>query len=207
MLTSAAWSFTDPDEYALHARATRMEIAVTRPGCFAAKTTRIDLHRMWLQRFSDNLPRVAHFNHSPGRAIISFRTHAGPDILWDGKVEPIGLARHPECFAAFQRSSGPAHWGSLSLPIEDMAIVGETSGGEFTPPKELLYIVARPAALTRLLELHAAAGLLVRMPLRLSPTPKPRAASSRHSSPLWLIAFPQRTKVHRRSGPVDTPGS
>ena len=33
-------------------------------------------------------------------------------------------------------------------------------GGDFTPPKELTFIAARPAALTRLLELHAAAGLL-----------------------------------------------
>ena len=116
---------------------------------------------MWLQQFSDSLPRVAHFNHGPGRAIISFRTHAGPDILWDGKVEPAGLARHPECYSFFQRSSGPTHLGSMSLPIEDMGIVGETyGGGDFAPPKELTFIAPRPAALTRLLELHAAAGLL-----------------------------------------------
>ena len=116
---------------------------------------------MWLQRFSDSLPRVAHFNHSPGRAIISFRTHAGLELLWDGKVEPAGLARHPECYSFFQRSSGPTHLGAMSLPIEDMGIVGETyGGGDFAPPKELTFIAARPATLTRLLELHAAAGLL-----------------------------------------------
>ena len=161
MPTSSVWSFTDPDEFTARVRATSMELAITRSGRFAAKMIRIDLNRMWLQRFSDSLPRVAHFNHSPGRAIISFRTHAGLEILWDGKVEPAGLARHPECYSFFQRSSGPTHLGAMSLPIEDMGIVGETyGGGDFAPPKELTFIAARPAALTRLLELHAAAGLL-----------------------------------------------
>ena len=107
MPTSSVWSFTDPGEFTARVRATSMELAITRSGRFEAKVIRIDLNRMWLQRFSDSLPRVAHFNHGPGRAIISFRTHAGPDILWDGKVEPAGLARHPECYSFFHRSSGP----------------------------------------------------------------------------------------------------
>ena len=161
MPASAFWHFTDPDDFTARVRATSMELAITRPGHFAAKAVRIDLHRIWLQRFSDSLPRVAHFNHVRGRAIVSFRTRAGPDILWDGKVEPAGLARHPECYTFFQRSSGPTHLGSISLPIEDMAVVGETFGGcDFTPPKELIFITPRPAALTKLLDLHAAAGLL-----------------------------------------------
>jgi transcriptional regulator GlxA family with amidase domain len=49
----------------------------------------------------------------------------------------------------------------MSLPIEEMAVVGETFGGcDFTPPKELMFITPRPAALTKLLDLHATAGLL-----------------------------------------------
>ena len=161
MPTSAVWSFTDPGEFSARVRATNMELAITRSGRFAGTIIRIDLNRMWLQQFSDNLPRVAHCNHAPGRAIVSFPTHAGPDILWDGKVEPAGLARYPECHSFFHRSSGPAHLGSMSLPIEDMAISGEAyGGGDFAPPKDLTFVVARPAPLTRLLELHASAGLL-----------------------------------------------
>ena len=161
MPASAFWHFTDPDEFTARVRATSMELAIIRSGRFAAKVVRIDLQRMWLQRLSDSLPRVAHFNHVPGRAVISFRTQAGPDILWDGKVEPAGLARHPECYSFFQRSSGPTQLGTMSLPIEVMAVVGETFGGcDFTPPKELTFITPRPAALTKLLGLHATAGLL-----------------------------------------------
>ena len=161
MPASAFWHCTDPDEFTARVRATSMELAIIRSGRFAAKLVRIDLQRMWLQRLSDSLPRVAHFNHVPGRAVISFRTQAGPDILWDGKVEPAGLARHPECYSFFQRSSGPTQLGTMSLPIEVMAVVGETFGGcDFTPPKELTFITPRPTALTKLLGLHATAGLL-----------------------------------------------
>jgi AraC-like DNA-binding protein len=162
MPTSTVWSFTDPDEFTARVRGTSMELAITRPGHFAAKAIRVDLDRMWIQRLSESLPRVAHFNNVPGRAFISFRTQVGPDILRNGKPEPpTGFVRHPESDASFQRTTGPTHLGAVSLPIEDMAAVGETVGGcDFTPPKELLFVAARPAALTRFLDLHAAAGLL-----------------------------------------------
>ena len=76
MPSSAVRTFTDPDDYAAAIRATRAELTVTGRGHFTAKLTRIDLHRLWMQRFSDNLPRVAHSAAMTGRAIISFRTTA-----------------------------------------------------------------------------------------------------------------------------------
>ena len=106
MSTSSVWSFTDPDEFTARVRATSMELATTRSGRFAAKMIRIDLNRMWLQRFSDSLPRVAHFNHSPGRAIISFRTHAGPEYY--------GMAR----------LNRPDWHGTLSVTASFIAQVG-----------------------------------------------------------------------------------
>jgi AraC-like DNA-binding protein len=162
MPTSAVWHFTDPDEFTARVRGTSMDLAITRSGHFEAKALRVDLHRLWIQRLSESLPRVAHFNNVPGRAFISFRTQAGPDIIRNGKTEPpTGLVRHPESDASFQRTTGPTHLGAVSLPIEDMAIVGETlAGASFTPPKELLFIVPRPAALSRFLELHRSAALL-----------------------------------------------
>ena len=45
MPASQVLRFTDPDEYAAHVRATRMEIAVTEHGHFSAELIRIDLHR------------------------------------------------------------------------------------------------------------------------------------------------------------------
>ena len=77
MPSSAVRTFTDPDDYAAAMRATKTELTVTGRGTFAAKLTRIDPHRLWMQRFSDNLPRIGHWTNIADRAIISFRTKPG----------------------------------------------------------------------------------------------------------------------------------
>src|ERR1700738_5713084 len=108
MPSSAVLTFTDPDDYAAAIRATRAELTVTGRGQFAAKLTRIDLHRLWMQRFSDNLPRVAHSAAQTGRAIISFRTEPGPSLLWSGvdMLPTNNIIRHSQGKDAFQHSSG-----------------------------------------------------------------------------------------------------
>ena len=57
MPSSTVRTFTDPDEYAAAVRQGTYELTVIERGHFTAKLTRIDLHRVWMQRFSDNLPR------------------------------------------------------------------------------------------------------------------------------------------------------
>jgi hypothetical protein len=47
MPASAFWRFTDPDEYTARVRATRMELAITRPGRFAAKL----IFSIWLRAY------------------------------------------------------------------------------------------------------------------------------------------------------------
>jgi AraC-like DNA-binding protein len=162
MPSSAVLTFTDPDDYAAAIRATRAELTVTGRGQFAAKLTRIDLHRLWMQRFSDNLPRVAHSAAGTGRAIISFRTHPGPSLLWGGvEMQPANITRHNEGGSSFQHSSGLACWGAMSLPVEDMAAAGTAIAGlDLTPPRDALTVTAAPAAMAKLQRLHAAAGQL-----------------------------------------------
>src|SRR5262249_27233642 len=58
----------DPDEYAAALRAAKTEMTVIARGTFAAKLTNIDLHRLWMQGASDNLPRLAHSVLASGRA-------------------------------------------------------------------------------------------------------------------------------------------
>ena len=81
MPSSAVQTFSDPDEYAAAIRATSTEFTVTGRGQFGAKLIRIDLHRLWLQRASDNLPRISHPTNIAGRAVLSFRTQPGPSLL------------------------------------------------------------------------------------------------------------------------------
>jgi AraC-like DNA-binding protein len=162
MPSSAVRIFTDPDDYAASIRATSAEVMVIGRGRFAARITRIDLHRLWMQRFFDHLPRVGHSAAQTGRAIISFRTEPGPSLLWSGvEMLPTNITRHSDGRNSFQRSSGSACWGAMSLPVEDMAFIGAAMAGcDLTPPRDVLTVTPAPGAMARLLRLHAAAGHL-----------------------------------------------
>ena len=162
MPSSAVHAFTDPDAYMAAIRATEVEVTVSAPGSFAAKLIRIDLHRLWMQRLSESLPRVLHSALMSGRAIITFRTLPGPSLLWSGvDMRADNITRHSEGHEAYQLSSGPARFGAMSLPVEDMVSVGETMGGfDLTPPRDTLSVTPSPAAMGRLQRMHAAAAYL-----------------------------------------------
>jgi AraC-like DNA-binding protein len=162
MPSSAVHTFTDPDDYAALIRNTEAEFTITERGHFSAKLTRIDLHRLWMQRFSDSLPRVAHSAGTGGRVTISFRAQPGPALLWGGaEMLPTNIVRHGEGGSPFQRSSGSAAWGAMSLPVADAVAIGETLGGrDLTRPKQTLIVTPAPSAMARLQRLHAAAGHL-----------------------------------------------
>jgi AraC-like DNA-binding protein len=129
-------------------------------GEFEAKVTRINFHRLWVQRFSERLPRVMHSTNATGRAIISFHTQPGPDIVRSGvDVGPNSIARLGEDHSYFQRSSGLINWGAMSLPVEDMRAAGlAISGCDLTPLSDELILTPPPAAMANLQRLHAAAG-------------------------------------------------
>jgi hypothetical protein len=63
MPSSAIRTFSDPDDYATSIRMANVQLTITGHGVFDAKLIRIDLHDLWLQRFSDNLPRIAHLTN------------------------------------------------------------------------------------------------------------------------------------------------
>jgi AraC-like DNA-binding protein len=162
MPSSVVETFTDPDEYAAAIRASKAEVTVTGGGQFAAKLTGIRLHRLWTQRFSENLPRTLHSAIATGRAIVSFRTQAGPGLLWSGaELQPSNIIRHIEGESAFQRSSGSAGFASVSLPVGEMVSVGEAIAGlDLRPPKDSLILTPAPSAMAKLQRLHAAAAEL-----------------------------------------------
>lgn len=162
MLASVVRPFSDPDEYAGFIRGTKAEFAITKPGHFAGKLVHINLHRLWMQRFSETLPRVAHFDNVPGRAFITFRTQPGASMLWDGaEAPPAAIMRHSESHSGFHRTTGPTEFAAMSLPIADLEAVGATFGGsDFTPPRDALSFIPDPAAILRLRSLHEAAGHL-----------------------------------------------
>jgi AraC-like DNA-binding protein len=164
MPSSAVRTFSDPDDYAASIRGGTVELTVVSRGNFNAKLTRIDLHRLLMQRYFENLPRIVEAtNLTAGRTIISFRTLPGPGLVLRGvELHSHTLLRHgPATAAYFQRSSGSLHLGTVSLPVEDMVAVGEAMARtDLAPPRDAMLITPSPSAMARLQRLHAAAGSL-----------------------------------------------
>jgi AraC-like DNA-binding protein len=163
MLSSAVRTFSDPYDYAANVRAAAVELTVIGRGAFRSKLTRIDLHRLWMQRFSENLPRIVDCgNLLPGRAFFSFGTRSGPSLR-QGAVEivPTAILRHGRADHYYQRASGAAELATMSLPLADMAALGETmAGADLMPPRDAVSVASPPAAMARLQRLHAAAATL-----------------------------------------------
>ena len=156
MFSSSVRRFFDPDDYGASIRGTIAEITILARGHFSAKLTRIDLHRLWMQRFSESLPRVAHSTQPAGRTVVSFLTRPGPSLRRGGvEKTPATIILSAES-DYYQRSSGPVHFGSMSLPTKEMlGTVGEING---SPSRNAMLISPRPEAMARLLRLHRKAG-------------------------------------------------
>jgi AraC-like DNA-binding protein len=74
-------------------------------------------------------------------------------------MQPTNIVRYSEGQNYYRRSSGLAAYGSMSLPLAEMAVVGETLGAvDLAPPRDAMLITPMPAAIARLQRLHAAAG-------------------------------------------------
>jgi AraC-like DNA-binding protein len=162
MPSSAVRTFSDPDEYSASIRQGTVETTITGRGHFHAKLIRVDLRRLWMQRLSENLPRIYHVDGWGGRAIIVLRTETGPSMLQSGvELQPNDIARLSEGQSFYQHSSGSASFGGMSLPVADMVSVGAAlAGSDLTPPRDTVILTPPPRAMAKLQRLHAAAGHL-----------------------------------------------
>ena len=162
MPSSAVHTFSDADDYATAIRAGTVELTVTGRGQFTGKRIRIDFDRLWMQCFSESLPRVLHFAIMPGRAGIMFRTQPGASLMLSGvEMQADQITRHSEGDDAYQFSSGSACFGAMSLSVEEMVSVGATMAGcDLTPPRHTLTVTPPRGAMAKLQRLHAAAGHL-----------------------------------------------
>src|SRR5271165_973966 len=158
MPCSAAACFTDPDAWAQTVRNSNVELTPVGRGPFFGEIVALNLHRLWMQRFSENLPRVVYANNVPGRVIINFRAQPGPPLMSDGlELLPHTILRYAEGQTFIQRSQGASVFSAMSLPVEDVAAVAATLHGlDLKPPRDPASLAPRPAALARLHRLYAA---------------------------------------------------
>src|SRR4051794_22572448 len=162
MLSSAVKTFSEPDEYAAAIRQGTHQLTITQRGVFKAKLARIDLNRLWMQCFSEDLARTSHVEGWGGRAVIAFGIKPGPIVTRNAtelNESSISWLRPGQNY--YQRLSGPATYGTMSLPLEDLAIPGPAIvGREPKIPDSALVVTPSPVAMIRLQRLHAAAVVL-----------------------------------------------
>jgi len=72
MVSSTVRTFEDPWEHQACFRGANMKVLVTATGKYQSTLTRIDLHRLWMQRNETSLPQVAHVADTSDRCAIGF---------------------------------------------------------------------------------------------------------------------------------------
>jgi AraC-like DNA-binding protein len=164
MLESVVRTFSDPDEYANSLGVAKLQLTVTGRGNFIGKSVHVKFDDLWIHRFSENLPLIAHLAIIPGRAAVSFWTRPGLGLLWNGQdVQASKIIRHCEAEESYRRSAEPSSRAVMSLPIEKMASAGVAlSGYDLTPPSDPLILASAPGAMRALQSLHASVADVAR---------------------------------------------
>jgi len=157
-------TFADPDAYFAGIRNLPIDGLVTERGKFRAEATLIDLRRLQMGRFDEDLPRIMKVTPSGSRCLTLFTTDAThPALLANGVDTQNHIAMFGLQWPYYLRSAAASGWGTMSLVPEDLAAAGRAIiGRELTPPAFMLPIRPPVAPLSRLLELHAATGHLAK---------------------------------------------
>ena len=164
MPSSAVRTFTDPDAYFGGIRNLQVDGVVTRRGKFHAEAIRIDLHRLWMHRFDEKLPRIMRVMPSGARSLILFPTDPDRAMLANGieasqkQIVMFGLG-----WPYYLRSSEGTGWATMSLTPGDLAIASrEIIGRELSPPNFMRRLRPPASSLSRLIKLHEATSHLAR---------------------------------------------
>jgi AraC-like DNA-binding protein len=163
--SSRVFAFSDPHPYQPAIRAAEVEIVVTAKGEFHSELVQIDLHRLWMQRGRESLPRVFHGTISPKRAVIVFLADRNqPTICYKGmELSPGEIVVDVPGATHHQWTRTPFRWAAMSLTPDDLAAAGHAiAGHELTVPS-LTHVIRPPPMLMKcLMSLHEKAGQLAK---------------------------------------------
>ena len=165
MPLSATRTFTDPEMYFAGIRNLQIDGVITKRGEFRAESTRIDLHRLWMHRIDESLPRIMRITPSGKRSVILFATDPRQPTMQVSGIEalPHQIAMFGLDWPYYLRSSAACGWGTMSLTPEDLAAASEAVIGRPVPPPSFPRWTSPPAPVaSRLLRLHEAAGHLAK---------------------------------------------
>jgi AraC-like DNA-binding protein len=165
MPSSATRTFTDPQMYFAGIRNLQIDGVITKRGEFRAESTRIDLHRLWIHRIDENLPRIMRITPTGKRSLILFATNPNqPNMQVNGvEMSQAQIAMFGLDWPCYLRSSAACEWGTMALTPEDLtAASGAIIGRPLTPSSFPRSIRPPSTYCARLLRLHEAAGHLAK---------------------------------------------
>jgi hypothetical protein len=136
MPSSATRLFTDPDTYFAGIRNLRIDGVIMKRGEFRAESTSIDLHRLWMHRFDENLPRIMRITPSGKRSLILFATDPHQSTMQVNGIETsqAQIAMFGLDWPYYLRSSAACEWGTISLTPPDLAAASEAIIGRMDQP-------------------------------------------------------------------------
>lgn len=165
MPSNAVLCFSDPDEHHAAIRAGEARALVTAAGNYKGEQTRIDLHRVWMQRGQTSLPTIVHTAVSKSRVGFFFLADAN-----QAPIRHTGMNLAPKemmCYSAgaemYRCAPAAYRWSTMSLAPDDLAATGQAMLRHEIRAPSVNYLI-RPAmpAMSRLLQLHDAADHLAR---------------------------------------------
>jgi hypothetical protein len=131
---------------------------------YSASVTRVDLHRLRLQRITETLARAWRVEMKGARVDLVFRCGAGAPIKRDGmELMPDEIGLLPPGSSAWVTQCGPGELGTISFHVEDLLDLSVALVGQDPLPAEGA-TAARVAAgpLRQLRSLHAAVSHLAK---------------------------------------------
>ena len=165
MPSSTVRTFTDADAYFGGIRNLSIDGLVTERGKFRAEAILVNLHRLQMGRFDEDLPRIMRVTPSGSRSLILFQTDPSRPAMRANGIETSRdqIAMFGLDWPYYLRSSAGSGWGTISVTPEDLAATGRAIiGRELTPPGLMLAIRPPIPPLSRLLQLHQATGDLAK---------------------------------------------
>ena len=137
-----------------------VELFPTAKGNFHAEITQVGMKGVWLHRIQISLPEITTVAVKPGRRSIGFFIEGNSSSLLNCGLEVRGgdivLNRSD---VIHQRSGANFHYGTASLPSDDLAAAAEAIVGRELPEKPYKSTIRPPSELMlRLLKLHKFIG-------------------------------------------------
>lgn len=163
MPTSFVGTFSEPDQIAAAFKAGRAQVTITQPGKYRANLIGADFGRLSLMHGEDNLAKVSHLDLVPNRVAFSFLPGISSGVFADGReVRRNQVNQHSMGRSYYQTTLGPAPWGAVLLPIEEMAGIAEIFRSAKRSLRQSHAIMPSAQAMQRLIRLHIMAVRLVR---------------------------------------------